>query len=111
MEPILHRLPAGADRQAIEALLEPGYFEVGASGAVYSRAHVIGVVEQRYRDGLDPDVTAYVVDDFSTAELAEQVYLVAYRLSQSGRLSRRSTVWRRHDVGWRAVYHQGLFAD
>lgn len=107
LEPITHRLPAGADRAAIEALLEENFFEVGASGKVYPRDVVLDVVAQRYSRGEDPDDDAWSIDDFSTVALIDNVYLVTYRLRFAGRLSRRSTLWRRHQSGWCAVYHQG----
>lgn len=107
LEPITHRLPAGSGRAAIEVLLEEGFFEVGASGEVYSRELVLDVVEQRYRHDEDPDDDAWSVDEFSALALTDDAYLVTYRLSLAGRPSRRSTVWRRHARGWHAVYHQG----
>ncbi|MDJ0362448.1 DUF4440 domain-containing protein [Rhodococcus sp. H29-C3] len=110
LEPILHRLPTGSDRAAIDALLEHDYFEVGASGSVYTRTLVIDVVEKRYRDGENPMDAAWSIDNFHASTLAEHLYLVTYRLSQSGRVSQRATVWRRHDSGWKAVYHQGTLS-
>lgn len=107
MEPITHRLPAGADRATIEALLEDDFYEVGASGRIHRRNEVIDVVAQRYASGAEPDDDAWQLDDFSTRELTDDLRLVTYRLAFAGRLSRRSTLWRRHESGWRAVYHQG----
>lgn len=49
---------------------------------------------------------AWSIDNFHASTLAGHLYLVTYRLSQSGRVSRRATVWRRHDSGWKAVNHQ-----
>lgn len=111
LEPISHRLPAGAGREAIDALFEADFFEIGASGKTYDRAHVVNVVEQRYADGTDPDDDAWQIDDFSTTPLADDLALVTYRLRFAGRHTRRSTVWRRHGSRWRAVYHQGTVCD
>ena len=111
LEPIFHRLPPRADRRAVEALIEPDFYEVGASGAVYTRSHVLDVVEQRYREGLDPDDDAWAVTDFQSQALADRVYLVTYRLTLLGRTSRRCTLWVQRDSTWRAAYHQGTICD
>ena len=107
LEPLLHRLPVGADRSLIESLLEPDFFEVGASGSVYQRSFVLDEVERRYAEGVDPDDDAWSVEEFSASSVAVDLYLVTYQLSFAGRLSRRCTLWRRHESVWRAVYHQG----
>ena len=111
MEPLLHRLPAGADRVAISGILDDDFFEVGASGKEYRREFVIDVVEERYSNGVDPDDDAWEIDSLSIRVLADDVRLVTYRLSFAGRLSRRSTLWRRSEAGWRAIYHQGTICD
>ena len=107
LEPLLHRLPVAADRATIGALLDPDFFEVGASGSVYQRSLVLDVVERRYRAGTDPDDAVWNVQDFSTSKLSDNLYLVTYQLSFADRLSRRCTLWRWHELGWKAVYHQG----
>ncbi len=107
LEPIFHRLPAGSDRAAIEAIIEPTFFEVGASGSVYRRDFVLRVVEQRYLDGTDPNDDAWKIADFDAADVSDDLVLVTYHLVFDGRPSRRSTLWRRHEEGWRAIYHQG----
>lgn len=107
LEPVLHRLPPGALREDIEALLDGSYREVGASGTVYSRAVVLDVVERRYQDGSAPDDGAWSVSEFSVRELGSRCVQVTYLLEQGERLSRRSTIWRRAETGWRAIYHQG----
>ncbi|MCC3321565.1 nuclear transport factor 2 family protein [Gordonia bronchialis] len=111
LEPIFHRLPPRADRRAVEALIEPDFYEVGASGAVYTRSHVLDVVEQRYREGLDPDDAAWTVTDFHCHALTDRVYLVTYRLTLLERTSRRCTLWVRRGSTWRAAYHQGTICD
>ncbi len=107
LEPLTHRLPPGADRAAVEALIAPNYWEVGASGAVYRRDHVVSVVTQRYATGIDPDDDAWAVDEFAVRHVGDAVWLVTYLLRQDGRRSRRSTLWERTPDGWRALYHQG----
>ncbi|WP_419717479.1 DUF4440 domain-containing protein [Gordonia malaquae] len=111
LEPISHRHPPGADRSDVDALLEADFVEVGASGAVYDREFVIETIAQRYARGLDPDDTAWQIDELSVQHVGPLLHLVTYRLTFGGRTSRRSTLWRKHDSNYRAVYHQGTLCD
>ncbi|WP_341257544.1 DUF4440 domain-containing protein [Gordonia malaquae] len=111
LEPISHRLPPGAGHSDIEALLEPDFVEVGASGTAYRRQFVINTVVQRYARGIDPDDDAWQIDEFSVRQVGTLLHLVTYRLTYGGRTSRRSTLWRKCDSGYRAVYHQGTLCD
>lgn len=84
---------------------------MGASGAIYRRDLVLEVVTQRYATGVDPDDSAWAVDDFAVRHLADGVWLATYLLLQGERRSRRSTLWERTPDGWRALYHQGTLAQ
>ncbi|GAA1491318.1 DUF4440 domain-containing protein [Brachybacterium sacelli] len=106
-EPLTHRLPAQAPRDTIADLLDPEFREVGASGEVYDRGLVIDVVEERYRDGTDPDDSRWRLQDPSIRQLGEDLYLLTYTLEFDGCVSRRVTLWRLQTPVWRALYHQG----
>ncbi|MFT4218665.1 MAG: DUF4440 domain-containing protein [Micropruina sp.] len=110
VEPLTHRLPPGSGQDAVEALLATGYWEVGASGAVYRRDLVVEVVTQRYADGSDPDDDAWRVEQFAAHPVADAVWLASYLLFQGDRRTRRATLWERTPDGWRALYHQGTLA-
>lgn len=110
LEPLTHRLPPGAGRAAVEALLAPEFWEVGASGSVYRRDYVIDVVADRYAAGIDPDDATWTVTEFAVRRLSDAAWLATYLLRQDDRLSRRATLWERTPSGWRASYHQGTLA-
>ena len=107
LEPIFHRSPPRSGRQVFEAMTAPDYFEVGASGRVYSRECCIDVVTGRYARGEEPDDSAWQVVDPQVREVGDGLALVTYELHQGPRVSRRATLWRRGAAGWRALYHQG----
>jgi hypothetical protein len=108
-EPIFHHPEFGTTRRDFERMMATDFWEVGASGRTYSREFVLDALEQRHRQ---PVVEELQVSDFRCQRLAEDHFLATYRLDQSGRLSRRATLWRRTDDGWKIVYHQGtLIAD
>jgi hypothetical protein len=49
-EPLFHRPEFGTTRADFEAMTAPDFWETGASGRRYSRAHVLDVLEERYKE-------------------------------------------------------------
>ncbi len=85
----------------IESLLSGDFFEFGSSGSVY-----------RYTKGdAFAPVDGYQITGFSVAELSPECVLATYSitLSQGERAKRslRSTIWRKSEGQWKAVFHQG----
>jgi hypothetical protein len=48
-EPIFHHPERGTTRRDFEAMVDPGFWEVGASGRRYGREYVLDVLEERAR--------------------------------------------------------------
>lgn len=103
-EPLFHRPEFGTTRRDFAVMIEPGYWEVGASGRRYSRDHVLDVLEERHRQ---PFEDAWETHGFHCQELAPALYLLTYTLHQGARVTRRATLWRNTAEAWKAVYHQG----
>ena len=103
-EPIFHRPEFGRTRADFERMTATDFFEIGASGQRYSRAHVLDVLEQRVADAAE---RAWVTRDFHCRGLGPDTYLLTYTLEQGERVSRRSTIWRRRGEDWLIVFHQG----
>jgi hypothetical protein len=103
-EPIFHHPELGTTRADFEAMTEPDFWEVGASGRRYSREYVLNVLEERYRQPFDDD---WQTSDFHCREIAADNYLLTYTLRQGERITRRATLWRHTAQGWKIVYHQG----
>lgn len=107
-EPLFHRPELGCTRADFERMTDPNFWEIGASGRRYDRAFVLDELERRYANGPYPD--RWEVHDFASTELAPNTYVATYTLVQDGstaRVTRRSTIWRLDENGWKAVYHQG----
>lgn len=78
---------------------------MGASGRRYGREQVLDELERRYAAPHEDEWEAF---GFHCQKLCENVYLLTYTLRQPGeRWTRRVTIWRRSEQGWRIVYHQG----
>jgi hypothetical protein len=104
-EPIFHRVELGTSRADFERMTDERFWEVGASGRVYSRDFVLETLANRQ---LNPVEETWVVTDFACRPVATDVFLATYQLEQHGeRLSRRATLWRHSAAGWQALYHQG----
>jgi hypothetical protein len=104
-EPIFHRREYGTSREDLERMLDETFWEIGASGRIYSRDYAIETSLKRYRSGPEPH--DWPCRDFSITVLSDVLYLVSYILDEPGRVTLRSTIWRSSDVGWKIVFHQG----
>ena len=104
-EPIFHHPGFGTSRADYMRMTTDDFWEIGASGQRYSRAFVLDVLEARLTNPVDE--SDWESRDFHVREIAPDVYLLTYTLRQGERLTRRSTIWRRADGGWKIVFHQG----
>jgi hypothetical protein len=107
-EPIFHRPELGTRRVDFERMMAPEFREVGASGRPYDRELVLRTLEERHAAPFDDP---WEVREFVCQRLDVRLYLATYLLLQGERRSRRATLWRREDEGWKIVYHQGTLAS
>ncbi len=103
-EPLFHRAEWGTRQADFRAMITDDYWEIGASGQVYGREHVLQVLRDRHSA---PVEDPWQVEDFACHRLADDLFQATYTLWQRERQTRRSTLWRRTADGWRAVFHQG----
>ncbi len=107
-EPIFHHPEFGTTRWDYEAMTDPEFWEVGASGRRYSREFVLETLENR---APDPDEAQWLTREFQCREIAADNYLITYTLHQGKRVTRRATLWRRTMSGWKILYHQGTIVE
>ena len=103
-EPIFHRREFGTTRAALEAMTDPDFWEIGASGRIYRRADVIEMLLERYKQ---PEPHAWPCQDFALRPLGEDLYQLTYTLTEPDRTTRRSTLWRQDGAQWVIMFHQG----
>jgi hypothetical protein len=110
-EPIFHHPNKfGTTRHDILDLMCGEFWEVGASGKVYTKEEVIETLLERYADSNYQDI--WEAKDFEIIEIAPNNYLIAYVLIQDKtRVTRRSTIWRYEDEKFKIVYHQGTIVN
>ena len=104
LEPIFHHPELGTNRSDFENMMADEFWEVGASGRIYNRQYVLDELEKRYNN---PVKDVWETKDFNCMEIAPDNYLLTYTLRQGSRITRRSTIWRRTDTGWKILYNQG----
>ena len=103
-EPIFHKPALGTSREDYLAQTDEDFWEVGASGQVYDRNHVIDALIRRGEVVGDED---WVITGARCRPLGGGVYALTYELDQDGRRTRRITLWARNPDGWKILYHQG----
>jgi len=102
-----HQAHVRGDSIRLGEFLHPNFFEIGCSGAIYSRDEVLA----EFSNCLPP----YRVwsQDFGMESLTEQLALLTYKaahISAAGTLERhtlRASLWQRTDQGWQLRFHQG----
>jgi len=104
LEPIFHTPATGPERHKYEKVIAPDFWEVGASGRRYDRELVLRTLAERESAGIYEQLST---EDFDCARLGGECFLVRYLLRQGPRVTRRVSIWKRTNVGWQIVYHQG----
>ena len=110
-EPIFHHPEKfGKTKEDIENQMCDEFWEVGASGNVFTKQDVIETLLERYNDTDHQDI--WEAKDFELTKIATDNYLLTYVLIQDKtRVTRRSTLWRRVNGDWKILYHQGTIVD
>jgi ADP-ribose pyrophosphatase YjhB (NUDIX family)/RimJ/RimL family protein N-acetyltransferase len=110
-EPIFHHPEKfGKTKQDISKQMCDEFWEVGASGNVYTKQDVIEILLERYNNPYTFDI--WEAKDFELTKIAQDNYLLTYILTQNKtRITRRSTFWRKEVGSWKILYHQGTVID
>ena len=89
--------------------MAPDYWEVGASGNRYERRFILEQLTAS--PPVDSDAAGWKTSDFACRLLGGETYLLTYTLDQKGRITRRSTIWRRNGADWQILFHQGTIVS
>ena len=104
LEESLWRTDTRFDREYMESILAPDFFEFGRSGRTYARDDTLSIEPSKIKAQLP-------LRDFKVVRLAEDVRLVTYTSevwAEDGvELANRSSLWLRTTSGWMLKFHQG----
>lgn len=109
LEPIFHTKEFGLTRTDFEKRMAPDYWEIGASGRLYSREFILDFLAKN--PPVDAASAGWRAYDHALRQLGTDTYLLTYTLLQSERLTRRATIWRKTSECWCIVYHQGTIVS
>lgn len=103
-EPLFHHSKTVYSEEAFDAETDDNFFEIGASGAIYGRPFLRMLALQRPVGSSADDR----LDGWRIRQLGPDTYLVTYTLKAKGRVTRRTTIWRKNEEkGWHALFRQG----
>ncbi|RFA16995.1 hypothetical protein B7R22_01450 [Subtercola boreus] len=92
------------DPDAVEALLDREFREIGQSGRLWSRPEMVAALATL---DMSSTLDAHEFSDPRVETLAPELYLLTYLLRSGSGLTRRSSIWRESDGSFRCVFHQG----
>ena len=97
LDPRVRRAP-----DVVEALLDPDFVEVGASGRRFDASATTAALAVE-----EPPEQPLRAQSLEAAWVGDGVVLVTYAVLGGGRTSLRSSIWRLRRGEWRLRYHQG----
>jgi hypothetical protein len=104
LEESLWRAQTRFNREYMDNILAPDFFEFGRSGRVYKREETLGVRDQEIAAVLPLLKFQVRVIDRNVA-LVTYVSEVCY--GNTKERANRSSLWSRYSTGWRIRFHQG----
>ena len=104
LEPVFHTQATGPEKHKYEKVIAPEFWEIGASGKRYDRELALKTLAEREAAGIFELLST---EDFDCTFLGCDCFLVRYLLRQGERVTRRASIWKRTNVGWQIIYHQG----
>jgi hypothetical protein len=105
LEPIFHTRAFGVTLDDFARRMAEDYWEIGASGTRYDRDFILKHLAST--PSVDAEAVGWITSDHALRQLAEDTFLLTYRLQQKERITLRSTIWRRSRQGWEILFHQG----
>ncbi len=90
-----------SDIEAVAALIDPDFLEIGQSGLLWDRDAVLAEFARATPQ------SAIEVSELRGTILADGLVLVTFVSAMGEHSARRSSIWRQGDEGWRVVFHQG----
>ena len=109
LEESLHRSEIRRSREALEDLLADGFGEIGASGTVYRRDVMIGLLLQEDDSADNGELHS---GNYALTPISADAALLTYRTWRrqadgSERHVLRSSIWKHDGRRWQMLFHQG----
>jgi hypothetical protein len=102
LEESLWRAETRLDRDYMEEVLAPDFFEYGSSGRIYAREDVLGKSAEPIKARLPLEAWAARLIDGQTVQTT---YITG--IEDAPLRANRSSIWSRTSQGWKLRFHQG----
>jgi len=114
-EPIFHNRKLTNTREQIDNEMHSDFWEISASGKLYTREFVLDYLEERFKNNpIDIMIMEkWEIINFDVRHLADDVYMATYILEGQifegkPRSTRRTTLWKGNlNQGFKILFHQG----
>jgi hypothetical protein len=104
LEEGLWRAEVRFDRERMDRILAPDFFEFGRSGRAYERADTLGIQARPIKAKLPlPDFKVRLL----APDIAQVTYISIVTYEHGEERARRSSIWSRTHDGWQLKFHQG----
>jgi hypothetical protein len=104
LEEGLWRADVRFDREKMDRILAPDFFEFGRSGRAHERADTLGIPAQQIRAKLPlPDFKVRLLGP----DIAQVTYINIVTYEHGKERAQRSSIWSRTHDGWQLKFHQG----
>lgn len=103
LEESLWRTETRFNKEYMNRILAPGFFEFGRSGRIYSREEILAAPPQEINARLP-------LKDFKVHPISADIVLVTYQSEvtyDNLEISNRSSLWQKTPAGWQLQFHQG----
>ena len=107
LEERLLQVEVRSSRDELDALIDDGFIEIGASGRTFDKR---SIMETLVAEIAEATPVLRTLDDFNTTLIAPGVVLATYRAirhSEPPVESLRSSIWRQRGDRWQILFHQG----
>ncbi len=101
LEHSLWRTETRFDREWIEGVLAPDFFEFGRSGRIYNREETLAM-PARAIDARIEDFDVHLLGP----DVAQVTYTTVEDYAGDEQVANRSSLWSRTEDGWRLLFHQ-----
>lgn len=88
-------------KEELQNLISKDFLEYGSSGTVYTYNETIDTL---LKQTVDVD---YTIIKMNTKKLSGDIFLVLYAIKMNGKVSNRSSIWKKERDGWKILFHQG----
>jgi hypothetical protein len=111
LEKELHTSLTRSNQERLNVLLADDFYEFGSSGNVWTKKDILTrLPAEESSNPLKIESRDYLVK-----ELTSELFLITYvsfrkNNAREERVALRSSLWRKSDLQWQMIFHQGTFA-